>query len=903
VYQKNGDFGLPPASSPANFSVTPTSPIYGATVGGNSTVINAYTATTNTGGSCGQCAAKLTNGNIVIVYRDYLGSNYPVFKIVDANNTVVVAQTTVSTTVLPSGNNGPIGVIALTGGGFVVHYPNGSSNKIAFGIFTNTGAVTTATAIDTTYPSTIAAGQPLFGCALPNGGFAITAAATGLTNVYMRSFSSTGVGAYSWVTVGTYPSNPPPIGLAARSDSSVCVLYNNGTTNFIYTVYNSGGGSIATGNITITGALNWQASVACLANDTFVLGFGFIANSTSPRFCLLPTGNVLGAVTTVPTTGVLNTSCNATSWNVLVKDLSAGGFVYFFSDGSGAWYYMFYSATGVAVYAAPKLCPPINIFGTPYTFGVTEITGYLSLYHMGAYLTSGTRQFINLYNSKISLTDYNLLGSVTTTSTVGTTSAASGAYARSTSLPMKAAYLAANTETLSLNQVVSTGSNYLVSPSAVNSNPVIAIKSATLPDGRFVIAYQDTSYVVSFNVYSITGVLQTTVVVGTGFTTARRLRITALPSGKIAVAYLTASTTVTLALYSSAFAFINSTVVTSTSIASGLFDVAGLSTDRVAIIYQNAAEALLWAVYSNTLTLVTDSGGAYKTGTTFSSLSAMASNDGGFWSHSVNSGTSPVNTVFYFANHTANAYTPVMSTNTSSGTVDTGSTCSLAVNYSGMATTVSAASVSTAYFTTYSSNDSNSLLQTASAATFTTANFSNGNAAVGTTGAGTFLYLGSGNANGNFYAFTGVNGTTAASTLRGTLSGVTVSATYGMQACITPSYGYNAVIAWIDVSNTAQYAIIVAAPFFQTQAVTAGVTGSVPTVPLNISQSSGYYLAGVAVSDCPAGGTGQIQTNGVANLNSQYSTTTAFQGFDFQNPVTVGVKGTAVGRTVTMIKD
>jgi hypothetical protein len=124
-----------------------------------------------------------------------------------------------------------------------------------------------------------------------------------------------------------------------------------------------------------------------------------------------------------------------------------------------------------------------------------------------------------------------------------------------------------------------------------------------------------------------------------------------------------------------------------------------------------------------------------------------------------------------------------------------------------------------------------------------------------------------------------------------------------MQACITPSYGYNAVIAWINSSNVAQYAIVNAYPFSATQDVTAGVTGSVPTTPLNISQSSGYYLAGVAVSDCPAGGTGQIQTNGVANLNSQYSTTTAFQGFDFQNPVTVGVKGTAVGRTVTMIKD
>jgi hypothetical protein len=142
----------------------------------------------------------------------------------------------------------------------------------------------------------------------------------------------------------------------------------------------------------------------------------------------------------------------------------------------------------------------------------------------------------------------------------------------------------------------------------------------------------------------------------------------------------------------------------------------------------------------------------------------------------------------------------------------------------------------------------------------------------------------------------------AATYPNGLLSGIT-GTTSNMQACITPSYGYNAVIAWINTSNIAQYAIVNAYPFTQTQAVTAGVTGSAPTTPLNISQSSGYFLAGVAVSDCPPGGTGQIQTNGVANLNSQYSTSTAFQGFDFQNPVTVGVRGTAVGRTVTMIKD
>jgi hypothetical protein len=165
------------------------------------------------------------------------------------------------------------------------------------------------------------------------------------------------------------------------------------------------------------------------------------------------------------------------------------------------------------------------------------------------------------------------------------------------------------------------------------------------------------------------------------------------------------------------------------------------------------------------------------------------------------------------------------------------------------------------------------------------------------------VYLGSGNASGNLYGFVNVASlASATATPLGNLSGITISATNGMQACITSSYGYNAVIAWINSGNIGTFAIVNAYPFNATQSITAGVTGSAPTTPLNISSSSGYYLAGVAVTDCPPGGTGQIQTNGVANLNSQYSTATAFQGFDFQNPVTVGVKGTAAGRTVTMVK-
>jgi hypothetical protein len=77
----------------------------------------------------------------------------------------------------------------------------------------------------------------------------------------------------------------------------------------------------------------------------------------------------------------------------------------------------------------------------------------------------------------------------------------------------------------------------------------------------------------------------------------------------------------------------------------------------------------------------------------------------------------------------------------------------------------------------------------------------------------------------------------------------------------------------------------------------AGVTGSTPS--LTLSPANGYYLSGVAASDCAAGGTGVVQVNGAATLNSQYSATTAPQAFDFNTPaLDVGVRGTIAGRNM-----
>jgi hypothetical protein len=896
VYQKNGDFGLPPASTFANFSVTPVSSIYGGTVGGTSTPVNYYGPDlTKVGGSSGECAAKLTDGNIVIVYANE--NVKPAFRIVDINNVQVVAEVQMaanSSLVSPA----PISVVALTGGGFVAYWPDASSNKVAFAIYTNTGTLTTAYASDATFPTTVNTNQPLYGCALPNGGFALAVQGLALQNIYLRAFGATGVGAYTWVTVDIANAPYQGIGIAARSDNSVGIAWCRAATQILFSVYNSSGGGITSQALSITGAPR-ACSVVCLSDDTFVIGYRTTSATLSYAFRLLPIGNVLGAVVTVPVTSMIPGA--TVNLFLQLKELSSGGFVYFMNDGGYGMYYMFYTSAGVAVYPAPIPFPQI-IYNYPYPrVGIVEISGYVSIYHGGTLDPSLTTvQVTGMNNSKISLTAYNLLSSVSTTSPVGTVSSSAGAYARSTSLPMKAAYLATNTETLGLNQVMSTGNNYTLAPGAVDSGAVDGIKSTTLPDGRFAIVYKNASTgAVSFNVYSLTGILQTTVSVGTGSTgAAARVRIAALASGKIVVGYQTlGAASVTLSLYSSSYGLIATTILSTD--ASPRFDLIGLPNDRFAIVYTSTAANPSYNVYDNTATLIFPQAG-FSGDTGVTTISAATGPDGIFLISWVYSSGARISGVYQTG---VNNYPVWLSPITLGAASNTSIPCQVAMNSANVAVHMAANSATTLQLYTLGTNLTASFPISNNSANMSTS-WSQGNGAVGTTGAGTFLFFGANNANGNLYGFTGTNSVNSNSAYPyGLLSGITTSSSYGMQACITPSYGYNAVIAWINSGNIGQFAIVNAYPFNASQDITAGVTGSAPTTPLNISQSSGYYLAGVAVSDCPPGGTGQIQTNGVANLNSEYSTTTAFQGFDFQNPVTVGVKGTAAGRTVTMIKD
>lgn len=75
------------------------------------------------------------------------------------------------------------------------------------------------------------------------------------------------------------------------------------------------------------------------------------------------------------------------------------------------------------------------------------------------------------------------------------------------------------------------------------------------------------------------------------------------------------------------------------------------------------------------------------------------------------------------------------------------------------------------------------------------------------------------------------------------------------------------------------------------------------TTPSTVSSfaTPNYPLVGVAANTAAAGGVGQVQTNGTAVLNSNYSASTAAQAFDYQTPDGRGVRGTISGRTITLL--
>jgi hypothetical protein len=110
--------------------------------------------------------------------------------------------------------------------------------------------------------------------------------------------------------------------------------------------------------------------------------------------------------------------------------------------------------------------------------------------------------------------------------------------------------------------------------------------------------------------------------------------------------------------------------------------------------------------------------------------------------------------------------------------------------------------------------------------------------------------------------------------------------------------GEAVLISYSDSDGYPAFVSVAAAPFSVSTPLTAGV--SISTSTLTLTPNSGYTMRGVSLTSAASGSAGLVQTSGVATLSSSYSAVTPATRYDFTNPITNGVRGVVVGRSVSI---
>lgn len=898
-----GDYGTPPTSAPgATVSVPAIGPVplLSGVIGANSNNVGILGACATTG-----FAAILTNGNIVQVFISGTGSEAS-FRIVDTSGAVVVAVTSISGTFTQSGTPN-IAVTALTGGGFAVAWVNngGGLTRPCYAIYSNTGTVVTAAQQDTgAGPANAAA--PIRIKATPSGGFIIAYLEQGAAT-YARGYSATGVAAFAWVSLPTTGSNYI-IGLAVRNDGSFLLVGGVNSASTIYGIWSSTGTPIvsSTSFASANGIFSTPLTDATCLSDgtTFVIVYAIsLAGYASTAFRFLPTGNVLGSEFYVPNTNFLN-GTNSYQYNQDVTALSGNRFIIGMISGANTYAlcYAVFNSSGVCLSGTAGTvstgAAPINISQTylPHTSAHMSViespAGYLTLY----YGNSNSRQY-GFFSSTVDSTTYAIVNPLPSTQTAGNASSGPVAYARSGSSPLGAAY-SINAGTYNTSGTYGT---VIKNPELV-ANGVYSVANTTLPDGRVLIAYMDNGGAVKVAVYSVNGVFIQTLNIavdgGTSISAWSYVSIAALTSGKFVISYATSTGTVSkVKLYSSAFTQIGSDIsITTAGTTSGYtVSVASITNDRYIITYSNFSNYPTYRVYDNTNTQLV--GDTVVSSNDRRNVCGAGFSTGGF----LVTGRATNNVQFYstFINSSGNSFSGVQTETGLAGAANiTTAKCS-SNTFGGVCVAGAYAATQTGIFTVdYFGN------QPAPATTMTSIidTFSTG---IGFTGSGVPLMAAV--TTSGVLSIRGIRTTNISETqlaLNATLFQPLNNSVQSPQISITPSYGGNAVIAFIDISYNLRFAIVCGTSLPVPMSLTANDPSTpVPIYPGATSASPAIQntiFAGVALQTVPPGGAGLVQVNGTAQLNSTYPAGTTYRAFDHQSQGVPGVKGTITGRTITL---
>lgn len=899
VYFRDSNFGTIPgnAVTSANFPIS-------ATVNQNQMALNTtvnyanYNPNARTGSTNNRApsAALLTDGNIVVVYGEHGPSGgLGCFKIINQDGGIVVDRTSLGVNVQ---NMGLIGVAALTGGGFAVAFKQNGGN-LFHGVYSNAGTVVTVLADDSNFGTTFDSFdiKPLSG-----GGYAIALQQSGSTFGF-RSYSSTGVGTPYVTASGT--SSTVGVVITTFSDNSYAALYPSASTSLKITRFSSTGAFVAD-YTAVSGDYYLQAGFDFITLSTGIAVLLYVENSSGVYFGYArtydqSTGAISGA----------NSVSDGYTQHLNAKALSGGGFVMAAPVSSSGVMRLIQRNASFTQVAA------VNLDGLP-AYGpstqssrnqnTTIIEGATFLTIVDNSYSTTSFSYHNLPYIQIDKTNLTVSGirkRFSSTTTVTQISAPTSGYARANSTPNSAAFLAANTQTLSQSIPASTGTTFALTPFLAINEPIRTQDMTGMNNGQFVIAYGTQSGAVKFAVFSTSGaVVSTTTVNASG--AQPLVRCTCLGNGKLVISWVPSTNDrINFAVYSSTYDLLATAQQTS---------IAGSSISGPGSQDSNPGHDI--APFGNDFfVLATFNGGSNYFASVFNDSAvyqsqANTSISGGGQNLRIASDASGDVAIKFYSSNAGSAYITWFARDTASNTIYSYSTTSIG---SGTQNNYGEGMVMSPFGTVFSfvsgsgttrflsRNLPNGDFSTSSIGTVST----NGAClCVGQNGEVVSLQIDNSDRIWRRYGVSGARGPYGSSVASNpiestsiTISNYNTVSSTGSQPQMVNIYDNIYAFSYITDTSTIFVGILSTLAKTYSTTITAGVTPS--STALIPSPSNGYYLAGVSASECAAGGTGVLQVNGAATLNSQYPAGTTSQAFDFNTPaLDVGVRGTIAGRNM-----
>lgn len=903
-----GDYGTPTPTTQTSVTVTGSKiqPLLGGIVGTYTSTVDGISGSCNTKAF----AAALTNSNIVQVFVNS-ATNEPSFRVVNAAGTVVVAVTSISASLLQT-SSASIAVAALTGGGFVVAWLNdsgGTTFRPCYAVYDNAGTVVAAASQDLGGTGIGVAGSGIRAAATPSGGFVIAYYSAASTLINARGYAANGTASFAWVNLSGVTTTSGTIGLAVRSNGDFLLAGQaTGNTTGLYAIWSSVGAGIV-GSTTIpftngTSAAGGAFDACCLSNGTtFAIAYTpTIASTITIAFRFLPTGNVLGSEFYIPGANYSNTNGLAVRTMLSIAPLTSNRFIVFGSDSTSnrnVVYAVFNSSGGCLSGTSgttSTAAVPIQVINSYFIGAGSQVavfeaaSGLINIY----YQFSASKAY-SVLAASINGTTYavTVITPTATAKAVGITAGQQAAlYQPSASTPLAAGFSIAPGD----YPVSYPFGTVIKSPEQVESANVNNCSCATLLDGRVVIAYITNASLVKVAVYSVDGVLTQTLNIGSNGTAvvgdSSLVDIAAMTGGGFVIAYTTSVTaTQNVYLYSSALTQVGSVVTIASSAVASYSRVAGITGDRYVVAFGNGSNLPSYSVYDNTNTVIIN--GTIINAAAHSYISVAALANGGFLiSATLNStGFAWVGT---WSNVSGNTFAPVIVW-VAAGTANTIPTNRAASNASGVAFLPIAASstgyTGSAYTTISAGGQPNTSLGSLLSITGGSSGVS-----VGVTGNGTAIF--SGLTTGPvIYLQSGIGNVAS---LSATLFPVRTGT--APQIGLTSGYGPTFGLIFISSAVKLYYAILTDA-ITQTAAVTSAETcAPIAIYPGTASGTAiqNTVFTGVALQTVPAGGAGAVQTDGPAQLNSNYPAGTTYRAFDHQGQGVPGVKGSIVGRAITL---